>query len=183
MMAEYFSHPTAIVEEGALVGRGTKIWHFAQIRKGAVIGEDCNIGKDVYIDIMAVLGNRVKVQNFVSIYRGVEIGDDVFVGPSVTFTNDLYPRAEVWDENRIVKTSVGKGASIGANATIICGVRLGDYCMVGAGSVVTKDVSSHELVYGNPARHMGWICFCGRKAEGGGPEFACPCGRRFRGVR
>lgn len=178
-MTEYFSHPTAIVEKGASIGKGTKIWHFAQIRKGAIVGEGCNIGKDVYVDIEAVLGNRVKVQNFVSIYKGVEMGDDVFIGPSVTFTNDLYPRAEIWDENRIVKTHVGNGVSIGANATVICGVRLGNYCMVGAGSVVTKDVAPHELVYGNPAKHSGWVCFCGLKATGKGPEFTCTCGKKF----
>lgn len=180
-MAGYFSHPTAIVEDGALIGDDTKIWHFAHVRRGAVIGRGCNIGKDVYVDIEAKMGDRVKVQNFVSIYKGVEIGNDVFVGPSVTFTNDPYPRAEIWDESRLKGTRIGNGASIGANATIICGIGLGDYCMVGAGAVVTKDVAPHELVYGNPARHAGWVCFCGRKGEGRGPEFVCKCGKKFKG--
>lgn len=179
-MTDYFVHSTAIVDEGARIGKGSKIWHFAHVRKGAAIGENCNIGKDVYIDEGAIVGNGVKIQNFVSIYHGVKIENDVFVGPSVTFTNDLYPRAFLWNENRLVKTLVKNGSSIGANSTIICGITLGEFCMVGAGAVVTKEVKPHELVYGNPATHQGWVCFCGKKMDGNGPNFKCECGKEFK---
>jgi UDP-2-acetamido-3-amino-2,3-dideoxy-glucuronate N-acetyltransferase len=177
-------HSTAIVEEGARIGQGTNIWHFAQVRKGAIIGRNCNIGKSVYVDADAKIGDRVKVQNFVSVYKGVEISDDVFVGPSAVFTNDLYPRAFIWDESKLVKTFVGKGASIGANATIICGIRIGEYAMVGAGSVVTKDVKDHELVFGNPAVHRSYVCYCGKKVaeakkKGDVRVFICECGKEF----
>src|SRR4030042_563532 len=137
-MAGHYSHPSAIVEEGADIGDKTKIWHFAHVRKGAKIGSGCIIGKSTYVDEGAIIGNNVKIQNFVSVYNGVEIGNDVFVGPSVTFTNDKMPRAFIWNEERLVKTRIGNGASIGANSTIICGIRMGDYSMVGAGSVLTK---------------------------------------------
>lgn len=158
---DYFVHSTAIVEDGAIIGEGTKIWHFAHIRSGAKIGKYCNIGKDVYVDVDVQIGDRVKIQNGVSIYRGVKIEDDVFVGPHVTFTNDLYPRSfnREW---QIVPTLVKHGASIGANATIVCGITIGEYAMVGAGAVVTKDVPPHGLVLGNPARLKGFVCFCGR---------------------
>ncbi len=157
----YYKHPTAIVEEGAVVGDGTRIWHFAHVRSGARIGEGCNLGKDVYVDVGVVIGNRVKIQNGVSVYRGVRLEDDVFVGPHVAFTNDKYPRAfnEEWE---VVPTLVREGASIGANATIVCGVTIGRYAMVAAGSVVTKDVPDHGLVAGNPARLIGFVCTCGR---------------------
>ncbi|MDW8014381.1 MAG: acyltransferase [Archaeoglobaceae archaeon] len=159
-MLDYFIHPTAIVEE-AEIGAGTKIWHFAHIRSGAKIGKNCNIGKDVYIDVEVEIGNNVKIQNSVSVYRGVKIEDDVFIGPHVVFTNDLYPRAfnRNWE---VKKTIVKRGASIGANATIICGVTIGEYAMIGAGSVVTKDVSPFSLVYGNPAKIRGYVCYCGK---------------------
>ncbi len=162
---KYFVHPTAIVENEVHIGEGTKIWHFAHIREKAKIGSNCNIGKGVYIDTDVKIGNNVKVQNFVSIYRGVKIEDDAFIGPSVTFTNDLYPRAYIWNEKKIIPTIVKKGASIGANSTIICGVTIGEYAMVGAGSVVTKDVPPFGLVYGNPARLKGYVCYCGKKLE------------------
>ncbi|MBI2079575.1 N-acetyltransferase, partial [Candidatus Micrarchaeota archaeon] len=125
------------------------------------IGEECNIGKGVYIDSGVVVGNGVKIQNFVSVFNGVVLGDDVFVGPSVTFTNDLYPRAWIWNQEKIAKTEVKKGASIGANATIIAGITIGEYAMVGAGAVVTKNVEPQQLVYGNPAKARGWVCKCG----------------------
>jgi len=157
-----YIHPTAIVESKD-IGDGTRIWHFVHIREGAVIGKNCNIGKSVYIDTGVVIGDRVKIQNFATIYRGVTIEDDVFIGPAVVFTNDLYPRAFIWGENRIIETKVRKGASIGANATIVCGVEVGEYAMVGAGSVVTKDIPPHGLVYGNPARLRGFVCYCGRR--------------------
>jgi len=158
---KYFVHPTAVVEDGVIIGEGTRIWHFVHVRSGARIGKNCNIGKDVYIDKDAVVGNNVKIQNGVSVYRGVVLEDDVFVGPYAVFTNDLYPRSfnEEWE---LVPTLVKKGASIGANATIVCGVTIGEYAMVGAGAVVTKNVPPHGLVIGNPARLVGFVCYCGR---------------------
>ncbi|AKG38825.1 MAG: acyltransferase [Infirmifilum sp.] len=159
--SKYFAHPTAVVEDGAKIGENTRIWHFAHIRSGAIVGSGCNIGKDVYIDSGAVVGDRVKIQNGVSIYRGVVIEDDVFIGPYAVFTNDKYPRAFSTDW-QVVPTRIRKGASIGANATIVCGVTIGEYAMVAAGSVVTKDVPPHGLVVGNPARLIGFVCYCGR---------------------
>ncbi len=156
-----FIHPTAVVEDDVVIGEGTRIWHFVHIRKGARIGRNCNIGKGVYIDSNVVIGNNVKIQNFVSVYRGVTLEDDVFVGPHATFTNDLFPRSFVKDW-KIVPTLVKRGASIGANATIVCGVTIGSYAMIGAGAVVTKDVPDFGLVYGNPARLKGFVCYCGR---------------------
>jgi len=158
-----FIHPTAEVSKEAKIGEGTKIWHQAQIRENAEIGENCNIGKGVYIDFGVKIGNNCKIQNYVSIYHGVTIEDNVFIGPSVTFTNDLYPRAYIWNEEKVSKTLVKKGASIGANSTIICGITIGRFAMVGAGSVVTKDVPDYALVYGNPAKIQGFVCECGRK--------------------
>lgn len=153
-------HETAIIEDGSTVGEGSRIWHFAHVRSGAVIGRDCVIGKDVYIDEGVVIGDRVKIQNGVSVYRGVTLADDVFVGPHVAFTNDLSPRADAqWWTFR--ETHVERGASIGANATIIAGVTIGPWAMVGAGSTVTRSVEAHWLVYGVPARHRGYACRCG----------------------
>jgi len=178
----YFKHPTAIVESDA-IGDGTQIWHFAHIRDGAVIGTDCNVGKGAYVDTDVRIGNNVKIQNFVSVYKGVVIEDDVFVGPSVTFTNDLHPRAFIWDDDKIVPTSVKKGASIGANSTILCGITIEAYAMVGAGSTVTKDVPPSGLVYGNPARLQGFVCYCGRKLSrvlgeyGEKTIYECECGK------
>ena len=148
-----YIHPTAEVSGQARIGEGTKIWNLAQVREESVIGENCIISKNVYIDTKAVLGNRVKVQNNVNVYHGVEVEDDVFLGPSMTFTNDFYPRAfnEDWE---ITNTYVKRGASIGANATIVCGITIGEYAMVGSGSVVTKDVQAYALVVGNPARQI-----------------------------
>ncbi len=161
-MNGYYAHPTAVVEEGAEIGEGTRIWHFAHVRRGAKVGRNCNVGKDVYIDAGAILGDEVKIQNFVSVYRGVSVGSRAFLGPSATLTNDLYPRSfsSSWE---LVPTVIEEGASVGANATIVCGVRIGRYAMVGAGSVVTRDVPPHGLVYGNPARLRGFVCYCGRK--------------------
>ncbi|MEM1547037.1 MAG: acyltransferase, partial [Candidatus Methanomethylicia archaeon] len=144
-MPDYFIHPTAVIEEDVTIGEGSKIWHFVHVRRGAKIGRNCNIGKDVFIDVDVEIGNNVKIQNGVSIYRGVKIEDDVFLGPHMTFTNDLYPRA--YNNNwRIIPTIVKKGASIGANATILCGVTIGRYAMVGAGAVVTENVPDFGLV-------------------------------------
>ena len=157
-----FKHPTAVVETNN-IGEGTKIWHYTHVREGAKIGKNCVVGKSVYIDTEVEIGDGVKIQNLVSVYKGVRIEDDVLVGPSVTFTNDLYPRAFSWDEDKIVPTVVKKGASIGANSTIICGVTIGGYGMIGAGSVVTKNVPPFGLVYGNPAELKSFVCYCGRK--------------------
>ncbi len=154
-------HPTAIVEEGALIGPGTRVWHHCHVRAGSVIGADCNIGKNVYVDSGAAVGSRVKIQNNVSVYHGVTLEDDVFVGPSAVFTNDMYPRANnpTWD---VVPTMVRRGASVCANATIVCGTEVGSYAVVAAGAVVTRNVQPHQLVRGNPARPGGWVCVCGR---------------------
>ena len=179
---DYFRHPTSIVESQD-IGEGTKVWHFAHIREGAKVGKECIIGKSTYIDTHAEIGDRVKIQNFVSVYRGVKIEDDVFVGPSATFTNDLYPRAFIWDEERVVPTLVKKGVSIGANATVLCGVSIGEYAMVGAGSVVVRDVPPFGLVYGNPARLEGFVCYCGKRLEkikercAGSVLYECSCGK------
>lgn len=158
-------HSTAIVEEGAQLGEGTRIWHFAHVRKGAKIGKNGNIGKDVYIDTNVIIGDNCKIQNFASLYHGLTMGNDVFVGPHVCFTNDLYPRAVIWSDERLAKTIVKDGASIGANSTIVAGTTIGLSAMVGAGSVVTRDVPDHALVFGNPARIHGFVCDCGMKLE------------------
>lgn len=146
-------HPTTIIEKGSIIGPGTRVWHFAHVRAGAVIGKNCVIGKDCYIDDGVVIGDGVKVQNGVSVYNGVTLEDEVFVGPHVAFTNDPYPRSQgSWE---VVETHVRRGASIGANATILCGVEIGEWAMIGAGSVVTHSVAAKRLVYGNPARDEG----------------------------
>jgi UDP-2-acetamido-3-amino-2,3-dideoxy-glucuronate N-acetyltransferase len=149
-------HPTAIVEPGAQIGEGTRIWHFAHVRSSARIGQGCTLGKDVYIDIGVLIGDRVKIENGVSVYHGVTLEDEVFVGPYAVFTNDPCPRS-VSPGWQVVKTIVKRGASIGANATILCGITLGEYCMVGAGSVVTHSVEPFTLVRGNPARPCGYV--------------------------
>lgn len=156
----FSAHASAIIEPDAVIGDGTRVWHHSHVRAGAVVGMDCVIGKNVFIDTKAVIGDRCKLQNNVSVYQGVTIGDDVFVGPSATFTNDLVPRAFA-DNWEITETFVANGASIGANATIVCGHRVGEYSMVAAGATVTKDVAAHQLVAGTPARHLGWVCRCG----------------------
>lgn len=158
--APNYFHPTAIVEAGSLIGTGTKVWHHGHIRVGATIGDDCVLGKNVFVDSSASIGNRVKIQNNVSVYSGVHIGNDVFVGPAATFTNDKVPRAfnTHWE---ITETFVRDGSSIGANSTIVCGTTLGEFCMVAAGATVTRDVAPYQLVVGTPARHGGWVCRCG----------------------
>jgi len=163
-MTEPIVHPTAIIDDGAVVGSATHIWHHVHVRAGARIGAECVLGKGVYVDTGVVIGNRCKIQNHVSVYAGVSLEDDVFVGPNATFTNDLFPRADAvsWE---IVPTLVRRGASIGANATVVCGHEIGEHAMVAAGAVVTHDVTDHELVAGNPARRRGWVCDCGRVAS------------------
>lgn len=155
-------HESAYVED-AEIGDGTNIWHFVHVRKGARIGKNCNIGKGVYIDTNVEIGDNCKIQNFATVYQGVKIGDDVLVGPHVCFTNDMYPRASLWDDKRLVKTVVMDGASVGANSTIVAGVNIGKFAMIGAGAVVTKNVPEHGLVFGNPAQLRGFVCECGVK--------------------
>ena len=162
-MKEYFAHETAVIDEGCFIGRGTKIWHFSHIMAGCRIGEDCNIGQNVVISPEVVLGNRVKVQNNVSVYTGVVCGDDVFLGPSCVFTNVINPRSAVNRKNQYAPTRVGKGATIGANATIVCGHDIGEYAFIGAGAVVTKTVPAYALVVGNPARQIGWMSEYGHR--------------------
>jgi len=157
---DYFVHPTADVEDGADVGAGTKVWHIAHVRSSAKVGADCVIGRNVYLDANAVVGDRVKIQNNVSVYQGVTIEDDVFVGPCAVFTNDLRPRAHNTDW-KITPTLIRRGASIGANATLICGIEVGEGAMIAAGSVVTKDVPPYQLVAGNPARPRAWVNWAG----------------------
>lgn len=159
----YYSHPTAIIDEGCTIGAGTKIWHFSHIMKGCVMGEGCNLGQNVVVSPQVVLGNNVKVQNNVSIYTGVTCADDVFLGPSMVFTNVINPRSAVSRRENYAKTHVGKGASIGANATIVCGNNIGEYAFIGAGAVVTKEVPPYALVIGNPARQTGWMSQYGHK--------------------
>ena len=152
-------HDTVEIEPGASIGAGTRVWRRAHIRTGAVIGTDCNIGANVFVDEGVRIGDRVKIQNNVSVYAGVELGDEAFVGPAAVFTNDRNPRATGdWD---LAPTFVEPGASVGANATIVCGVTLGEHCLVAAGAVVTRSVTPHQLVLGNPARPGGWVCRCG----------------------
>ena len=156
-MDNFYAHETALVDKGCSVGNGTKIWHFSHIMSNCTIGEKCNIGQNVVISPEVVLGNNVKVQNNVSIYTGVTCDDDVFLGPSMVFTNVINPRSAINRRDQYAKTHVGKGASIGANATIVCGHDIGEYAFIGAGAVVTKTVPAFALVVGNPARQLGWV--------------------------
>ncbi len=162
-MAEYFVHESSYVDDGCQIGKGTKIWHFSHIMKDCVIGEDCNIGQNVVISPDVVLGRNVKIQNNVSVYTGVRCEDDVFLGPSMVFTNVINPRSAVSRKDEYKATLIRKGASVGANATIVCGNSLGEYCLIGAGSVVTKDVPAFALMVGNPARRIGWVSRNGEK--------------------
>jgi UDP-2-acetamido-3-amino-2,3-dideoxy-glucuronate N-acetyltransferase len=161
--SDFFAHPTAVIDDGCIIGKGTRIWHFSHIMANGVIGENCNIGQNVVISPDVILGNNVKVQNNVSIYTGVICEDDVFLGPSMVFTNVVNPRSAVNRRGQYVKTFVRKGASIGANATIICGNEIGEYAFIGAGAVVTKPVSAYALLIGNPARQVGWMSEFGHK--------------------
>jgi len=180
-MSDYFVHESSYIDEGAQIGAGTKIWHFCHVMPRAVIGERCNIGQNVLVSSDVTLGNNVKIQNNVSLYTGVIVEDDVFLGPSMVFTNVVNPRSHVNRKNEYKKTLVKKGASIGANATIVCGVTLGEFCFIGAGAVVTKDVPAYALVYGNPARQRGWMCQCGQALTFEGDSAVCKaCGDTYQ---
>lgn len=161
----YFAHETAVIDDGCTIGKDTKIWHFSHIMPNCNIGERCNIGQNVVVSPKVILGNNVKVQNNVSIYTGVECEDDVFLGPSMVFTNVINPRSAIKRQNQYQKTLVKRGASIGANATIICGNTIGEFAFVGAGAVVTKNVLSYALVVGNPSKQIGWISEYGHKLK------------------
>ena len=182
MEKEFFAHESAVIDEGCLIGKGTKIWHFSHIMKGSEIGESCNIGQNVVVSPGVKLGRNVKVQNNVSIYTGVICEDDVFLGPSMVFTNILNPRSAVIRRDQYVETLVKKGASIGANATVVCGHTIGEFSLIGAGTVVTKDVKPYALVVGNPGRQTGWVSEYGHKLifDAGG-EARCPeSGQRYK---
>ncbi|HBF87098.1 MAG TPA: N-acetyltransferase [Bacteroidales bacterium] len=164
-MKEYFSHETAIIDSNCVIGKGTKIWHFSHVMSNCTIGENCNLGQNIVVSPDVVLGNNVKVQNNVSIYTGVICEDDVFLGPSMVFTNVINPRSAVNRKQEYKKTFVRKGATIGANSTIVCGIEIGQFAFIGAGAVVTKDVKAYALVVGNPARQTGWMSEFGQKLK------------------
>ena len=184
-MTDVFIHESSYVDEGCQIGPGTKIWHFSHVMTGARIGQRCNIGQNVVISPQVVIGDNVKIQNNVSIYTGVILEDDVFCGPSMVFTNVVNPRSQVSRKDEYKTTLVKRGASIGANATIVCGYTIGVSAFIGAGAVVTKDVPDFALVVGNPGRIAGWMCECGIKlASGGTPPATATCktcGKRYTG--
>lgn len=184
-MSDYFAHESSYIDNGAEIGTGTKIWHFCHVMPRARIGARCNLGQNVHVASDVVIGDNVKIQNNVSLYTGVIVEDDVFLGPSMVFTNVINPRSHVSRRDEYRTTLVRKGASIGANATILCGTTLGRYCFVGAGSVVTRDVPDYALIYGSPARVRGWMCQCGEQlkfTERNGMERAVckSCGNAYR---
>ena len=173
-MQDYFAHETAVIDQGVEIGAGTKIWHFSHIMTGCVIGERCNLGQNVVVSPNVTLGKNVKVQNNVSIYTGVNCEDDVFLGPSMVFTNVVNPRSAVVRRDQYVHTNVGRGATIGANATIVCGNNIGNFAFIGAGAVVTREVLPYALVVGNPAKQVGWMSEFGHRLEFG-PEGTATC--------
>ncbi|MGY6648663.1 acyltransferase [Wenyingzhuangia sp. IMCC45574] len=165
MSQDYFAHETAVIDEGAIIGEGTKIWHFSHVMPNSVLGKRCNLGQNVVISPEVVLGENVKVQNNVSVYTGVVCEDDVFLGPSMVFTNIVNPRSAVIRRDEYKQTLVKKGASIGANATVICGNTIGEFALIGAGAVVTKEIPSYALVVGNPSKQIGWVSEYGHRLE------------------
>lgn len=178
-MADYFVHESSYIDQPCKIGEGTKIWHFSHVMSGAEIGKGCNIGQNVVISPDVKLGDNVKIQNNVSVYTGVVCEDDVFLGPSCVFTNVINPRSHVSRKNEYRKTLLKRGCSIGANSTIVCGHTIGRYALIGAGSVVTKDVPDYALVKGNPARLSGYVCACGEKLFFDGDSAACKCGKKY----
>lgn len=179
-MGDYFVHPSSVVDDGAAIGRGTKIWHFCHVMPGAVIGERCNLGQNVVVMPGTRIGNNVKIQNNVSIYEGVVLEDDVFCGPSCVFTNVVNPRSRISRQHEYRPTLVKRGATIGANATIVCGLTLGEYAFIGAGAVVTSDVPAYALMVGVPARRVGWMCQCGERLHPAQGRAACAaCGAAY----
>ena len=168
----YFAHPTAVIDDGAQIGEGTKIWHFTHVMPGAVIGQNCNLGQNVVVSSKARIGDHCKIQNNVSVYDLVELEDYVFCGPSMVFTNVMNPRAHIVRKHEYKKTLVHRGATIGANAVVVCGHTVGRYAFIGSGSVVTRDVPDYGLVFGNPAKQHGWMCQCGVKLNFGGTSAA-----------
>ena len=162
---DFFAHETSVIDEGCRIGSGTKIWHFSHIMKDCIIGDNCNIGQNVVVSPDVILGNNVKVQNNVSIYTGVICEDDVFLGPSMVFTNVINPRSAISRKEEYMKTLVEKGATIGANATIVCGNKIGKYSLIGAGAVVTKEIKPYALVVGNPSKQIGWVSEFGHRLE------------------
>jgi UDP-2-acetamido-3-amino-2,3-dideoxy-glucuronate N-acetyltransferase len=181
MTSDSFVHESSYVDQGATIGPGTRIWHFCHVMPGAVIGARCNLGQNVVVMGGTRIGDNVKIQNNVSIYEGVELDDDVFCGPSCVFTNVINPRSHVSRKAEYRPTRVGRGATIGANATIVCGVTIGPYAFIGAGAVVTGDLPAHALAVGVPARRVGWTCQCGERLPAPGPESGCAaCGARYR---
>lgn len=182
----FFAHESAFVDDPGAIGRGTRIWHFSHVMKGAVVGAGCSLGQNVFVASGCVIGDNVKIQNNVSVYTGVVIEDDVFCGPSAVFTNVKNPRSPVSRKDEYQRTLVKRGASIGANATVVCGTTIGRYAFVGAGAVVTRDLPDYAIAYGTPARVRGWMCACGIKlalgvARDSRERATCPaCGRRYR---
>ncbi|MFH1597614.1 MAG: acyltransferase [Patescibacteria group bacterium] len=184
MTKDFFVHETSIIEEKATIGSGTKIWHWTHVMPSAKIGKDCSLGQNVYVGSEAVIGNNVKVQNNVSVYDKVILEDNVFCAPSCVFTNDPNPRAEYSHRDSWLQTVVKKGATIGANATVICGNSIGEYAFIGAGSVVTKDIPDYALAFGNPARIQGWMCQCGTKIDFGSKDQAkcLECNKEYKRI-
>jgi UDP-2-acetamido-3-amino-2,3-dideoxy-glucuronate N-acetyltransferase len=181
MERKYYVHPTSIVDEPVEIGEGTQIWHFSHVMSGAKIGKNCIIGQNVFIGSEVILGNNIKIQNNVSVYNGVILEDEVFCGPSMVFTNVFNPRSFISRRKEFRKTVVGRGATIGANATIICGNRIGQYAFIGAGSVVTKDIPDYGLVYGNPGKVQGWMCQCAEEVVFRSGKAKCKaCGKKYR---